>query len=389
MRALILFTFLALLSGCADQQPAPKMGWALPLSTKGASIVDNNGHSVVLKGVNWFGAESGEFVVGGLDKQPVGKIADLVKAGGFNVVRLPWSNELVERNPKVAAQYLTANPWLKGKSALAVLDAVVTALTERGIAVILDNHRSRGDWCCDGDHGDGLWHTPAYPEQKWMADWLTMAKRYQHNPLVVGYELRNEIRSDHQLKLKPSWGDGNASTDWRLAANKMGNALQQLNPKALIIVGGIDYQGNLNGLPQHPVTLNQPNKLVYAVHDYSSWHDADAYTSDAAFAKSIEPRFGFLFTAHYPVPVMVTEWGGCTQKDENGKACSQDRIQFPLMFAHYLNAHHLSWIWWPLNGTQSGGYNRHHGAVETYGILNPSWTGFANPKLMKVMQHTQ
>ncbi|GAA3439276.1 hypothetical protein GCM10018954_088970 [Kutzneria kofuensis] len=60
--------------------------------------------------MNWFGAESGEFVVGGLDRQPLDRIAQLIRNGGFNSVRLPWSNELVESNPVVADTYLTANP---------------------------------------------------------------------------------------------------------------------------------------------------------------------------------------------------------------------------------------------------------------------------------------
>ena len=30
---------------------------------------------------------------------------------------------------------------------------------------MLDNHRSRGDWCCDTAHGDGLWYTEQYPEE--------------------------------------------------------------------------------------------------------------------------------------------------------------------------------------------------------------------------------
>jgi endoglucanase len=72
--------------------------------------MDGRGHRVKLASVNWFGAESAEFVVGGLDRQPLDRIAQLIRDGGFNSVRLPWSNELVESSPVVADTCLTANP---------------------------------------------------------------------------------------------------------------------------------------------------------------------------------------------------------------------------------------------------------------------------------------
>jgi endoglucanase len=33
---------------------------------------------------------------------------------------------------------------------------VIDTLGRHGIMVVLDNHHSRGDWCCDEAHGDGL-----------------------------------------------------------------------------------------------------------------------------------------------------------------------------------------------------------------------------------------
>ena len=40
----------------------------------------------------------------------------------------------------------------------------------------------------------------------------------KHNPLVIGNDLRNEIRSDYKNSLFATWGDGNETTDWKLAA---------------------------------------------------------------------------------------------------------------------------------------------------------------------------
>src|SRR5207302_5301023 len=151
-------------------------------------------------------------------------------------------------NPVVDSAYLTANPALQGKRALEILDAVVDALARHRVMVILDNHRSRGDWCCDQAHGDGLWHTPAYPESSWLADWKFMAARYRGRPNVIGAELRNEIRPDPSQGLTPTWGDGNPQTDWRAAAIRGGDAVLSASPRLLIIVGGLNYQYDLKGV---------------------------------------------------------------------------------------------------------------------------------------------
>ena len=50
-------------------------------------------------------------------------------------------------------------------------------------------------------------------------------------------DLRNEIRKANGLT--PTWGDGNEKTDWRLAAEKIGNQVQEIAPHWLIIVGGL------------------------------------------------------------------------------------------------------------------------------------------------------
>lgn len=91
--------------------------WAddLPLHTAHHWIVDAKGSRVKLAGVNWYGADNIEFSVGGLAYGPLAAIAHEVKAMGFNSVRIPWSNELVETNPVVPDYAIRANPALRGK----------------------------------------------------------------------------------------------------------------------------------------------------------------------------------------------------------------------------------------------------------------------------------
>ena len=39
-----------------------------------------------------------------------------------------------------------------------------------------------------------MWYTPDYPEEVFFEHWTFMAERYLDNPLVIGADLRNEVR---------------------------------------------------------------------------------------------------------------------------------------------------------------------------------------------------
>jgi endoglucanase len=355
-----------------------------PLHTEGRWIVDRHGQHVKLASVNWFGAESAEFVVGGLDRQPLSRIARTIRRGGFNSVRLPWSNQLVEENPVVAPELLSANPRLQGRRALDVLDAVIRELGRNGLMVVLDNHRSRADWCCDEAHGDGLWYTRAYPESAWLADWKRMAARYRHAPNVVAAELRNEIRPDPSLAPGPTtatWGDGNPLTDWRAAAERGGNAVLSANPDLLVIVGGTEYQGNLTGVAQAPVRLKVPHRVVYAPHDYRWFHSSAELADYGAFKAKLDQRWGYIRSA----PLYLSEFGTCTNPSPR-EQCDPLDPAFLQFITRYLRQSGIDWAYWPLNGTQSAGYGREHGAIEAYGLLNEDWSAYGNRDVLAALQ---
>ena len=39
-----------------------------------------------------------------------------------------------------------------------------------------------------------MWYTPEYPEEVFFEHWSFMAERYLDNPIVIGADLRNEVR---------------------------------------------------------------------------------------------------------------------------------------------------------------------------------------------------
>lgn len=357
-------------SVCTSSQPAP----ALPLRTNGRYIVDAQGVRFKLSGVAWYGAEGNDFVVGGLQLEPLEQIVEHIRCLGFNAVRLPWSNEMVESNPIVPNYAVTANPQLEGLHALAVYDRVVQALTRAGVLVILDNHNSNAEWCCSDD-GNDLWYNSDYPETSWIADWKKMVKRYRDMPQVVAADLRNEPR------VSATWG-GDASTDWHAAAERGGNAVLSVNPSLLIMVEGVNYALDLTGVADLPVLLKVGNRLVYSAHDYP--FDHNGLTDANQLASDLNSEWGYIITPgqSYTAPLWLGEFGNC----HTASTCISDTTSADgsggLWFAslrQYLSQNDISWSWWAINGTETTGNGRTFGSEETYGVLNPYWNAAALP----------
>src|SRR5262249_38774805 len=162
----------------------------------------DHGATVRLTGVNWFGLETSNYAPHGLWQRPMGAMLDQVKALGFNVLRVPFCSQLFDAGSTPNGIDLTQNPDLAGKTGPEILDALIAAAGQRGLRVILDRHRP------DSGAQSPLWYTTAYSEDRWIADWVMLAQRYQGNPTVVAFDLHNEPHAT------ATWGDGNTATDW-------------------------------------------------------------------------------------------------------------------------------------------------------------------------------
>ncbi len=377
MRLALLLLLLAAPGAPAGDAPRP----ALPLRTEGRWIVDAHGRRFKLAGVNWYGAEQKDFVVGGLDRAPLASIASSIRSMGFNSVRIPWSNEMVETNPRVGLDHLRANPALLGKRALEVLDAVIEALWAEGLVVILDNHMSDADWPNGERDGNGLWWNDRYPEKSWIADWRALARRYRSVPAVVGADLRNEPRpavlADGKRRV-PVWGGPDPEVDWRAAAERCGNAVLEENPDLLIIVEGVNYSSDFSGATER-IPFRVPNRLVWSPHDYSWFHDG--LRSHAQLHEDLGRRWGFLLVQGKPwtAPVWVGEFGTSHETQDHVYAESGPGL-WCAGFRAYLHAADIDWCYWALNGTQSRGATRTFGAEETFGVLDREWKAAALPR---------
>jgi endoglucanase len=363
---LALFFFSMSLSVCAEQKVRP------PLHTAAYDIVDAAGTKVRLTSINWYGFDQTEFVAGGLDAVPLQVIVEQIHALGVNSVRLPWANETFEKNPAVPDYAVKANPEFKGKHALDVMDAVIAALAHAHILVILDNHVSNADWCCKDNDGNGLWYNAEYSEEKWLADWRAIVRRYKKQKWVAGVDLRNELRSGAR------WGGPDPSLDWHAAAEPGGNAVLEENPELLVMVEGPQYSTDLTKFGELPLVLQVANRVVYSPHAYSfSVHPFQDYEE---LRQAYDGRAGYLLHAEPAVPLWIGEFGTCQTLD-----CG-DNSQWFRWFVQYLREKNLSWSYWPLNGTQSSGVTRKYGEVETYGLLAPDYRHIGAPKLVELLR---
>jgi endoglucanase len=326
-----------------------------PLRTVKSNIVDQSGRVVYLTGVSWFGMETGTFCPHGLWARNWQQMLDQIAQTGFNSIRLPYSNQLFDAASAPNGIDFDKNPDLRGLTGLEIMDRVVRGAGQRGLRVILDRHRP------DAAGQSPLWYTDHVSEERWIADWVMLAQRYRSEPSVIGADLHNEPHSP------ATWGDGKVTTDWRLAAERAGNAILQANPNWLIMVEGIDqyngegywWGGNLMGARQFPVRLKHPDKLVYSAHDYGPGVWGQSWFGAPNFPQNLPPlwhaQWGYLVQEGI-APVWIGEFGGRSMGTDTEGVWQRSLVT-------YLKENRVSYAYWAWN-PNSG---------DTGGILEDDW----------------
>lgn len=338
------------------------------LHTSGNQILDANGQVARVAGVNWFGFETSNFAPHGLWARGYKDMMDQMKTLGFNTIRLPYSDQLFDAGSTPNGIDFSKNPDLQGLNGLGIMDKIVTYAGQIGLRIMLDHHRSDAG---NGPNANGLWYTATYPESKWIANWTMLAQRYAGNPTVIGADLHNEPHGP------ATWGDGNFGVDWRLAAERAGNAILAVNPAWLIVVEGVEsgpsgndwWGGNLSAAGAAPVRLNVANRLVYSPHDYPASVYAQSWFSDPNYPNNLpavwDKNWGYLYRQNI-APVLLGEFGS-TLQTASDQAWASAMIK-------YLNGgvtggalaagtQGISWTWWSWN-PNSG---------DTGGILANDW----------------
>jgi endoglucanase len=342
--------------------------------TSGNQILDADGNPVRIAGINWYGFETPDEIAHGLWAQDYHVIINDIKALGYNTIRIPFSNQMVEDPivPSNLSFYNATGPIntdLEGLNALQDLQKIVTYAGEVGLKVILDDHRSEAG---ESAEANGLWYTSTYTSQDWVNDWVTLAKLFAGDPTVVGFDLRNEPHTPagDTYAEGATWGTGDASTDVRLAYEQAGDAILAVDPNALIFCEGISenptasgtynstwWGGDLAEAGQYPVVLSSPGHVVYSAHDYGpdlfqqTWFNSS--TTPASLDAVWNQNWGYLYTQDV-APVWVGEFGTDNTAADIESSTAGSQGQWFESLVGYLSANPwMGWTYWALNGEDS------------------------------------
>jgi len=111
------------------------------------------------------------------------------------------------------------NHDLVGLTPLQCLDKIVAYCGQVVRRIILDHHSSERNRFMQ----EPLWYVYYMMEERFIAVWVMLP--------IVAADLWNE------LKKNSTWSSGDLTTDWRLAAERVSNAIQQaVNPDWLLMV---------------------------------------------------------------------------------------------------------------------------------------------------------
>ena len=262
-------------------------------------------------------------------------------------------------------------------------------------------------WCCNPFDDNGLWFNSRWSEQSVMTQLEIIVKLNANNPWVIGVDLRNEIRPNiHFEKIfgenildpihthYPTWNTG-LESDWKAAAERLGNLVLENAPDKLIIVQGIfvfqwsdvvalldretdfshlHFPQSLRGVGRSPIQLNIPNRIVYSAHDYS-WHynvnDWSKISYDT-FKSWVDGDWGFVMNNY---PVFMGEFG--TSHDETGMTS----IWFQYI-SRYIRETQVHWSWWEFAGVEF----RESGEENSFGVMNRYYTDFAFYPMIQKLQ---
>ncbi|ETW08888.1 hypothetical protein H310_01382 [Aphanomyces invadans] len=261
-------------SQCAQLDYQSKNGKIVAVTKNGTEV------AISIKGVNWFGMETGLAVPFGLwENQKNGTtafvLAAFLAANKFNAVRLPVCIQSILRNTKPAKSLVNveSNRALDLTNYMTMLQSIIKVLAFRRIGVLISLHtlttmQSGGNW-----YSDALGVSKA--DFLEAVDILTQSLCTNEYWNVMGLDAKNE---PHEA----TWAE------FAEGATIIGNRMLEGCPNWSIYVEGVNdgtksvtidgtafkyfdwWGGGLQQARANPVTLQTPHKVVYAPHYYNT-----------------------------------------------------------------------------------------------------------------------
>ena len=280
------------------------------LHAEGVNIVNAQGETVLLRGVNmggwlvqesWmnltnapsqsesfavlderFGREVREHLFEVYEDHYLSELDfDNIKALGMNVIRLPfaWWN------------ILNDDGTLKS-DAFKRLDWFVNCCAKRGLYVILDLHAARGSQNAQDNSGDTtgchLWEVPEYQDQT-VYLWQQVAEHFKGNPTVAAYDLLNEPGGVMKMTGKMQWD----------FFDRVYEAIRAVDPDHIIMM---ESCWNPENLPS-PSDYGWEN-VVYQYHWYKWGADNDYWAQKL----NVDVKLHKVKQVNHPVPGFLGEF---------------------------------------------------------------------------------
>jgi hypothetical protein len=383
---------------CATALITGALSLSAPFKASGRWILDSTGANFTYIGVNWPGA--GDVMIPeGLQFASIASIVSKIKSLKMNIIRLTFAIEMIDdildnggdvtlqkaftkalgsKGDTVMNQVIKNNPQFTASSTrLQVFDAIVDECNKQGIYIHLDNHMSKGAWCCGGGDGNAWFGDTYFNAAKWKHGWEYMAKYVKKWPNIVSVGLRNEFR-------KPDKAGSSLPYNWSTWYDQMiplANSVNSINSDIIIFLSGLDYDTTLSPIPGGgdlgsgkkflKSSFKYADKLALELHNYqNSATSCDSMKSglwNNGF-KALDP------SSVNQMPVVLTEFGyQQTDKSYNAVYASCLRKIIPEWKA--------GWTVWVL----SGSYYIRSGTQdfeESWGLLNHQWSDWRSAEAM-------
>jgi endoglucanase len=257
---------------------------------------------------------------------------DNIRAGGYNVVRVPvwWGNFYALDN-------VSNSGWRA--DAFEKLDWIVNNAGSRGLYVIIDMHGVVGGQSLSDTTGQAnrneYWSNGSHQgNTAWM--WWQIANRYKGNATVAGYDLINE-----------PIGAPSPSAVWS-AYDSLYKSVRSVDPGHMIFLEGAYGSWNWSMLP-NPAQYGWTN-VVYEMHEYQ-YNGSAAQVQQGATNQVTD----FNNHASWNVPGYIGEFNSMGTGSATWAATKTT----------YDNAG-LSWTMWSYKAT--------HGLVpDSWGWYDPTW----------------
>ena len=182
-----------------------------------------------------------------------------IRSTGMNTLRIPFHYKLFTDEDFMGET--------KNQNGLEILDEVIGWCKEAGIYVILDMHDAPG-----GQTGDNIDDSYAYPwlmenaenQKQFIEIWTRIAKKYENNTTVLGYDLLNEPIAHYFKDDLPR-----LNQNLEKLYKECTLAIRKVDKNHIIMLGGAQWNSNFSIFND----WKYDDKIMFTCHRYWSGTD--------------------------------------------------------------------------------------------------------------------